>query len=108
MPHWKFKTFWSAIIQTILIYTALYVPYKLSFIPQGTKLPFWDFCDNIVDFLFFCDLFVNFLSAYENRDGTFETRPKLIAKKYIRSWFLVDFIACIPVDIFEPLFLGSS
>ena len=33
MPHWKFKTFWSAIIQTILIYTALYVPYKLSFIP---------------------------------------------------------------------------
>ena len=108
MPGWTFKTFWSAIIQTILIYTALYVPFKLSFIPQGTSLPFWDFCDTLVDFLFICDLFVNFLSAYERRDGTIEARPKMIARKYLRSWFIVDFIACIPVDVFEPLFLGSS
>ena len=33
MPNWAFKKLWSAIIQIILIYTAIYVPFKLSFIP---------------------------------------------------------------------------
>ena len=32
MPNWTFKKIWSAVIQIILIYTAIYVPFKLSFI----------------------------------------------------------------------------
>ena len=108
MPHWTFKKFWSAIIQVILIYTAIYVPFKLSFIPPTTKLPFWDTFDRLVDVLFVCDLIINFLLAYERRDGSIETRPKVISLKYLKSWFAVDFIACIPVDLFEPLFMASS
>lgn len=53
--------------------------------------------DWIVDILFILDLFVNFFMAYERRDGTSETRMKFIAKDYLRSWFFVDLIACIPV-----------
>ena len=71
-------------------------------------MPFWDTIDTIVDILFITDLFVNFVSAYEKRDGSYETRPKMIALKYLKSWFIVDFIACIPVDVFEPLFLNSD
>ena len=81
------------------------MPFKLSFIPPGEAIPFWDTIDTIVDILFIMDLFVNFITAYEMRDGTIETRPKVIANRYLRSWFIVDFIACIPVDVFEPLFV---
>ena len=63
-------------------------------------MPFWDTFDTIVDILFICDLIINFISAYEKRDGTSETRPKYIAMKYFKSWFIVDFISCIPVDLF--------
>ena len=84
------------------------MPFKLSFIPPGDKVPFWDTIDSIVDALFICDLIVNFISAYERRDGTPETRLKMIAKKYLKSWFIVDFIACIPVDVFEPLFMQQG
>jgi hypothetical protein len=108
MPNWTFKKLWSAVIQIILIYTAIYVPFKLSFIQVGTKMPFWDTVDTIVDILFICDLFVNFLAAYERREGTYETRPKKIARKYLHSWFIIDFIACIPVDLFEPIFLSGD
>lgn len=79
MPNWTFKKIWSAIIQMILIYTAIYVPFKLSFIPPGQDVPFWDTIDSIVDFLFITDLVVNFISAFERRDGSYETRPRLIA-----------------------------
>ena len=108
MPNWAFKKFWSAIIQIILIYTAIYVPFKLSFIPPGDDVPFWDTFDTIVDILFITDLFVNFISAFEKRDGTYESRPKMIAIAYLKSWFIVDFIACIPVDIFQPLFIDPG
>ena len=84
------------------------MPFKLSFIVPGVELPFWDSVDTVVDILFITDLFVNFLSAYENRDGTCEFRFKMIAIKYLKSWFIVDFIACIPVDVFEPLFVNSD
>jgi hypothetical protein len=61
---------------------------------------------DIVDILFFIDIFVNFLSAFE-RQGTniYETRPGYIAKDYLTGWFAVDIIACIPIPVIEG-FLG--
>ena len=55
----------------------------------------------IVDALFFVDIFVNFLSAYEvPGSNTFEVRLSVLAKDYLLSWFFVDFIACIPIELF--------
>ena len=61
----------------------------------------------MVDILFISDLIINFFQSFERRDGTLETRHKFIAKNYFRTWFIVDFIACIPVDLFEPLLLSG-
>jgi hypothetical protein len=57
-----------------------------------------------VDLLFFVDIFVNFLSAFE-RKGTniYETRPGYIAKDYLTGWFIIDVIACIPIPVIEAL-----
>jgi hypothetical protein len=54
----------------------------------------------IADFVFFTDIFVNFMSAYE-RPGTriYEIRPSYIAKDYLSSWFAVDLLASIPVPV---------
>ncbi|KAF4320283.1 hypothetical protein BBO99_00005707 [Phytophthora kernoviae] len=39
---------------------------------------------------------VNFCSAYEER-GQIEVRVKLIAMRYVKSWFLIDFISAFPL-----------
>lgn len=49
--------------------------------------------DWIMDSLFICDLFVNFISAYELEDGTMQVKLLMIANNYIRSWFFIDFFA---------------
>lgn len=56
------------------------------------------------DFLFFIDIFINFLSAFE-RPGTgiFEIRASYIAKDYLKSWFFIDVVACIPIPAFEGI-----
>ena len=52
-----------------------------------------------MDALFFLDLGVSFMTAIEGDSGELITDYKLIAKQYVRSWFLVDFLACAPTGL---------
>ena len=52
------------------------------------------------------DLILNFFTAYEKEKNgvlVYVTKPKLIAIKYLKGWFWVDFIALIPTAIIENL-----
>jgi hypothetical protein len=50
----------------LLIYIATYVPFKTAFIAE-TTLEMFVF-DTCVDVLFFLDVIINFISAYEDED----------------------------------------
>jgi hyperpolarization activated cyclic nucleotide-gated potassium channel 2 len=47
---------------------------------------------------FVSDLFVNFATGVEIENRV-EMRPLPIAHSYLRSWFIVDFISCLPVEV---------
>ena len=59
-----------------MIYTAIALPLRLSFIDDA-KLG-WEIADYIVDFLFFVDIIVNFMSAY------FDSEDNLIFSRRVR------------------------
>ena len=64
MPDSKFKAFWNIIIITLLLYTALFVPFKISFITiESLGLVIFEW---VVDIIFGIDILVNFLSATED------------------------------------------
>jgi hypothetical protein len=48
------------------------------------------------------DFVLNFFMAYEDRDKKVETRLRYIAVNYIKTWFMLDFISCIPFQYLEP------
>lgn len=100
LPNTKFKIIWNLIIVALLLYTATYVPYRVSFIDGDSSLAFQIF-ENTIDVLFFFDIIVNFLSAIEKKDGSYECSFKVIAKTYIKSWFFLDLVATIPTKAFE-------
>jgi len=53
--------------------------------------------DLAVDFFFLIDIFVNFISAFEDPTTGFPTVSlKDIAINYLTSWFFIDFIAVFP------------
>lgn len=77
------------------MYTASFVPVKTAFFDDDPPGLF-EF-ELFLDSLFIIDLFVNFLSAYEDpMTGFIEVRAIKIARNYITSWFLLDVTACIP------------
>ena len=51
-----------------------------------------------MDFIFLLDIFVNFNSAMENESYQIIDDRKMIARHYLRGWFLIDFISVIPVE----------
>jgi hypothetical protein len=84
----------------MLIYTACFVPYRTAFLekvqPEITQL------ENVIDSLYILDFLLAFVMAFEDRDKKLEVRLKQIAINYLRTWFLIDLICCIPFQHLEP------
>ena len=51
----------------------------------------------MVDVYFIIDIFLNFRTSYYTSDGTREDRPDKIAKAYLKGWFTIDFLSCLPL-----------
>ena len=60
----------------------------------------WCF-DSIVDVVFFLDIVLNFHTTYVSQTGEVISDPKLIRQNYIKSWFIIDLLSCLPYDIFN-------
>jgi len=54
--------------------------------------------DSATNYLFAIDIFVNFISAIDLENGSYEHRIDEIAKNYIKSWFLFDVSSILPVQ----------
>ena len=78
----------------LMLYTATYIPYKTAFIDESSELV--NYIELAIDSLFVIDIIFNFVSAYEDNDKNLEVRFSMIAFVYIRSWFFIDIISCIP------------
>lgn len=66
-PQDKIKTLWTVVIVFLLIYTAIFVPYKIAFIETESEV--LKIVEATVDILFGIDIIVNFISATENKNG---------------------------------------
>lgn len=94
MPNSPVISAWNIIMMLLLLYTATYVPFKTAYVEDSPE-----YVNNIefaIDSLFFLDLAVNFLSAYETSDKNVEIRLSRISFMYLRTWFLFDVVSCIP------------
>ena len=91
--------YWNAWVSLLLLYTAAMVPIKVSFWDKETLG--WIIFDTITDCFFLTDLVLMFFQAYERKDGTFETRHKKIAWKYLKMWFWIDMFSSLPFQLLE-------
>jgi hypothetical protein len=63
MPGNKLKTLWDIIVMFLLLYTALFVPFQVAFIDDVDT---WLYVImTFMDVLFWVDVPIQFLSAYE-------------------------------------------
>lgn len=90
-----YKRYFDAVLLIITVFAALEVPLHLSLRYQT---PHWIHLINLIyPVIFSADIIVTFFTTI-TVDGQEITSKKIIALKYLRSWFIVDLIAAIPFD----------
>lgn len=97
-PHSDFSTGWDIFQVIFLLYVSWTVPLRACFGIETELLSFDWFIDTIVDIYFLSDLCLNFVTAYYDSNGVREGRVEFITKRYLRGWFCIDFVSCIPVN----------
>jgi hypothetical protein len=91
---------WDMVMIPFLLVILMVVPLRIGFdfeVPPGSG---WFWIDVVIDVYFLLDIVVNFRTAYHNEHGQIETDTCLIAKSYMKGWFIIDFASCLPVQYF--------
>ena len=105
LPHGDTRSYWDLYISILLIYVGTFVPYRVSF--MGDLEGIMAGVEIFVDVSFGIDIILNFFTGYETREGRVEIRYKKIAKQYLRTYFVLDLIATVPVDRVLELFFDD-
>lgn len=96
-----FKTVWDWVILILTFYTAVMVPFNVAFKNKSMDSVSVLVIDSIVDVVFFVDIILNFHTTFVGPGGEVVSDPKIIRQNYVKSWFIIDLLSCLPYDIFN-------
>ena len=99
-PNTKWRLVWSCVYFQLMLYTALIMPYRLAFYEEIKDE--WFILDNVVNCLFAVDIILTLNTAYYNKEGELVSNRKAIFLNYLRSWLLIDILACFPFSLVNP------
>lgn len=99
-PESNFSRFWSLVMSILLFYTAIFMPVRVAFF-ETVYFDSWTILELCIDALFLIDVGINCFLSFEHKDATLEITWKGIILNYLKSWFLIDIIACIPFSLIE-------
>lgn len=102
LPDSQFRIYWNYVILTSILYFALKIPifYSFKIVTNGWFI----IADSIVTLIFLTDIILIFRSAFY-KQGELITDIDVIKAKYLKSWFVPDFIATFPFDM-VALYMG--
>ena len=103
---------WDVLGVLLLLYTVVTTPLRLGFdIDDDCWTGVWTF-EFAIDAYFVSDLILNFftgpyLEDYEKNPIKNAKTCKAIGRQYLRSWFFVDLISSVPIDVFMTLAISG-
>eukprot|EP00899_Mesostigma_viride_P003418 jgi/Mesvir1/13077/Mv06063-RA.1 len=108
-PGSTFMRFWDATMLVLLLYVAIFLPFDVAFLGNHTHMSAIFILTCIIDIFFLMDIIVNFfLAYYSEKHHVWITSHKRIACRYLRGWFLVDLISCMPVEALALVFQSDK
>ena len=102
-PSNKYKMAWDGFIGLLTFISVLYIPYNISF-NTDPNTPIL-LLEAMIDISFGVDMILNFFTSYVENDRLVRSYKK-IALKYLKSWFIVDFLSTFPFDRVIPWSIG--
>ena len=97
-PLSTFMRRWDVLTMSLLLYTAIWTPFEVAFVEEKRLSPMY-FVNMVINLAFFTDMILNFnLMYFDEKLLKMISDRKLIAKRYLRGFFIIDFISILPYD----------
>ncbi|KAG5271119.1 hypothetical protein AALO_G00176090 [Alosa alosa] len=97
-PYSDFRFYWDLLMLLLMMGNLIVLPVGITFFKDENTPP-WIMFNVVSDTLFLVDLVLNFRTGIVKEDSTeILLDPRAIRQRYLKSWFLVDFVSSIPVD----------
>ncbi|XP_069623933.1 potassium/sodium hyperpolarization-activated cyclic nucleotide-gated channel 2 isoform X2 [Ranitomeya imitator] len=97
-PYSDFRFYWDFTMLLFMVGNLIIIPVGITFFKDETTTP-WIIFNVVSDTFFLMDLVLNFRTGIVIEDNTeIVLDPQKIKRKYLRTWFVVDFVSSIPVD----------
>ncbi|XP_055030014.2 potassium/sodium hyperpolarization-activated cyclic nucleotide-gated channel 3 isoform X1 [Misgurnus anguillicaudatus] len=97
-PYSDFRFYWDLTMLLLMVGNLIIIPVGITFF-KDEHTPPWIVFNVVSDTFFLLDLVLNFRTGIVKEDNAeIILDPQQIKIKYLRSWFVVDFISSIPVD----------
>ena len=96
-PEDRVKEIWDICIVLVLFVSLVITPMRITFGPT-IEITSWKICDEIMNILFLIDIIVLFNCAHFDDEFVIAENRKIIARDYLKSWFLIDFISIVPFE----------
>ncbi|KAG9341915.1 hypothetical protein JZ751_018232 [Albula glossodonta] len=98
LPWADSRFYWDLTMLLLMVGNLIIIPVGITFF-KDEHTPPWIVFNVVSDTFFLIDLVLNFRTGIVKEDNTeIILDPQQIKIKYLRSWFVVDFISSIPVD----------
>jgi Ca2+-binding EF-hand superfamily protein/CRP-like cAMP-binding protein len=96
-PDGTFRKHWDLVQVVMLFYVATMVPLRIGFDEEAKPFQFAFLLEACVDVYFLIDIGVQFRSAYRvDKELVVDTGK--IAKRYMKTWFPIDLVSCLPIN----------
>ncbi|CAK9299988.1 unnamed protein product [Gordionus sp. m RMFG-2023] len=99
------RFYWDVFMLLLLAANLIILPVTITFFNNDLSI-YWLVFNCFSDTMFLLDIVVNFRTGIMPADKTEHIilDPKIIAKHYIKSWFILDFVSSFPFDYFLLIF----
>ena len=104
IPEHRAKIYWDRLIVAIVVYTATMTPFQMAF-----QVPFGDtvYLELLCTAMFMLDLWISIRTTFRSpSNGEYVIDSRFVSRRYLRSWFLCDVMASVPV--FEILVFAQA
>jgi len=101
-PSSLLRLLWDALVFLAILYNTFSIPIRCTFRilwEENMNLHVLEVIDYFCDVIYIGDILINFRTAYVI-DGIPSTDLKKIRNYYFRTWFAIDLISVIPMDLF--------
>jgi hypothetical protein len=99
-PLCSFRHIWDVLVTLLCLYSVFETPFRIAYHYDRTDLSGIQIFNLVVDLLFCLDIALSFNTGFfKLRDHLVVMNRRRIARRYLRTWFLVDLAASLPYGL---------